>query len=66
MVSFIYLAWGAMMQLEMIANTGAMRFTVWTTGTPMVIALLFYGLKRLAMFIREQLELEQYRKEHPQ
>lgn len=63
MVSFIYISWGAMMQLEMLVNTGAFRFTVWTTGTPLVVALGFYGLKQLALFIRSNLEIEELRKQ---
>ena len=63
MVSFIYVSWAALMQLELIVNTGSMRFDIWTTGTPLVMALLFYGLKQLALFIRSNLEIEQLRKE---
>ena len=63
MVSFIYVSWAALMQLELVVNTGSMRFDIWTTGTPLVMALLFYGVKQLALFIRSNLEIEQLRKE---
>jgi len=64
MVSFIYLAWGAMMQAEIYVNTGQFpTFNIFTTGTPLVIALGFYGLKQTALFIRSNLEIERLRKE---
>lgn len=63
MVSIIYLSWMSLKQLEMLVNTGSFRFNLVTTGEPLVVALIFYGLKRLALFIRSNLEIEQLRKE---
>ena len=63
MVSFIYLSWMALKQMEMLVNTGAFRFNLVTTGEPLVVALLFYGLKKLALFIRSNLEIENLRRE---
>jgi hypothetical protein len=63
MVSFIYLSWGAMMQLEMIANTGKPRLTIVTAGMPMAVALFFYGLKYFILWIRNELEMERLHRE---
>ena len=64
MVVFLYLSWFSLMQFEIYVNTGEIfLLDIYTTGTPLAVAVFFYWLKHMALFIRNQIEMDKLRKE---
>jgi len=58
MVIFIYLGWTVHIQYNCYMNLGHFVFNIFTTGEPLVVVLIFYGLKLTASWYRSYREIK--------
>lgn len=63
MMVFIYIGWTIHIQINCILNYGHTVYNIYTTGEPMVIAILFLILKYVATTYRSMKDVEMENKD---